>query len=155
MSFSLFLYLRCKLFSQTSIYNESNATGISNTVQNPSIHFFPCHRLCLSCCSLTLNLCPFYLFLSNPVLSPSYISSFLLTPAPSPSLCAPPSFTLSGRLYNLLNQYSSLVCKNCRTTRPDVSLYSFIYEKVSSHATVDALDSAKDSGMSPVTSDSH
>nr|XP_046257073.1 poly(ADP-ribose) glycohydrolase [Scatophagus argus]XP_046257074.1 poly(ADP-ribose) glycohydrolase [Scatophagus argus]XP_046257075.1 poly(ADP-ribose) glycohydrolase [Scatophagus argus]XP_046257076.1 poly(ADP-ribose) glycohydrolase [Scatophagus argus] len=60
-----------------------------------------------------------------------------------------------GWLYNLLNQYSSLVCKNCRTTRPDVSLYSFIYEKVSSHSTTDAPDSAKDSGMSPVTSDSH
>lgn len=61
-----------------------------------------------------------------------------------------------GRLYNLLNQYSSLMCKNCRTTRPDVSLYSFIYERVSSPASaVDAPDSAKDSGMSPVTSDSH
>uniref|UniRef100_A0A673CS91 poly(ADP-ribose) glycohydrolase n=1 Tax=Sphaeramia orbicularis TaxID=375764 RepID=A0A673CS91_9TELE len=60
-----------------------------------------------------------------------------------------------GRLYNLLNQYSSLVCKNCRTTRPDTSLYSFIYEKVSSHATADVLDTTEDSGMSPVTSDSH
>ncbi|TKS85669.1 Poly(ADP-ribose) glycohydrolase [Collichthys lucidus] len=60
-----------------------------------------------------------------------------------------------GRLYSLLNQYSSLVCKNCRTTRPDVSLYSFIYERVSSHSTTGAPDSAKDSGMSPVTSDSH
>ncbi|XP_070771992.1 poly(ADP-ribose) glycohydrolase [Enoplosus armatus] len=60
-----------------------------------------------------------------------------------------------GRLYSLLNQYSSLLCKNCRMTRPDVSLYSFIYEKVSSPATTDTLDSAKDSGMSPVTSDSH
>ncbi|XP_019952974.2 poly(ADP-ribose) glycohydrolase [Paralichthys olivaceus] len=45
-----------------------------------------------------------------------------------------------GRLYSLLNQYSSVVCKNCRTTRPDVSLYSFIYEKVSSPATADASD---------------
>ncbi|XP_061914047.1 poly(ADP-ribose) glycohydrolase-like isoform X2 [Entelurus aequoreus] len=60
-----------------------------------------------------------------------------------------------GRLYSLLNQYSNLVCKNCRTTRPDVSLYAFIYQRVSSPATADALDSAKDSGMSPVTSDSH
>lgn len=60
-----------------------------------------------------------------------------------------------GRLYNLLNQYSSLVCKNCRTSRPDVSLYSFIYEKVSSPEPADAPDSTKDSGMSPVTSDSH
>ncbi|TMS04767.1 Myoferlin [Larimichthys crocea] len=55
-----------------------------------------------------------------------------------------------GRLYSLLNQYSNLVCKNCRTTRPDVSLYSFIYERVSSHSTTDAPDSAKDSGMSPL-----
>ncbi|XP_034754333.1 poly(ADP-ribose) glycohydrolase [Etheostoma cragini] len=60
-----------------------------------------------------------------------------------------------GRLYNLLNQYYSSVCKNCRTTRPDVSLYSFIHEKVSSPTAGDAPDSAKDSGMSPVTSDSH
>ncbi|XP_020486540.2 poly(ADP-ribose) glycohydrolase [Labrus bergylta] len=60
-----------------------------------------------------------------------------------------------GRLYTLLNQYASLECKNCRTTRPDVSLYHFIYKNVSSPATADALDSAKDSGMSPATSDSH
>ncbi|XP_061546928.1 poly(ADP-ribose) glycohydrolase isoform X1 [Phycodurus eques] len=60
-----------------------------------------------------------------------------------------------GRLYGLLNQYSSLVCKNCRTSRPHVSLYDFIYRRVSSPATADALDSAKDSGMSPITSDSH
>lgn len=60
-----------------------------------------------------------------------------------------------GRLYSLLNQYSSVVCKNCRTTRPDVSLYSFIYENVSSPATADAPDAVKDSGMSHVTSDSH
>lgn len=60
-----------------------------------------------------------------------------------------------GRLYNLLNQYSTLMCKNCRTTRPDVSLYSFIYERVSSPTSADAPDSAKDCGISPVTSDSH
>ncbi|XP_076599395.1 poly(ADP-ribose) glycohydrolase isoform X2 [Chaetodon auriga] len=60
-----------------------------------------------------------------------------------------------GRLYSLLIQYSSLVCKNCRTTRPDITLYSFIYENVSCHATPNALDPSKDSGMSPVTSDSH
>ncbi|XP_068577984.1 poly(ADP-ribose) glycohydrolase isoform X2 [Cebidichthys violaceus] len=60
-----------------------------------------------------------------------------------------------GRLYCLLNQYSSLMCKNCRTTRPDVSLYGFIYKRVSSPAPADAPDSAKDSGMSPLTSDSH
>uniref|UniRef100_A0A3P8SZX9 poly(ADP-ribose) glycohydrolase n=1 Tax=Amphiprion percula TaxID=161767 RepID=A0A3P8SZX9_AMPPE len=60
-----------------------------------------------------------------------------------------------GQLYSLLNQYFNLMCKNCRTTRPDISLYSFIYERVSSPATADTSDSAKDSGMSPVTSDSH
>uniref|UniRef100_A0AAQ5XLH2 poly(ADP-ribose) glycohydrolase n=1 Tax=Amphiprion ocellaris TaxID=80972 RepID=A0AAQ5XLH2_AMPOC len=60
-----------------------------------------------------------------------------------------------GQLYSLLNQYFNVMCKNCRTTRPDISLYSFIYERVSSPATADTSDSAKDSGMSPVTSDSH
>ncbi|KAM3862983.1 poly(ADP-ribose) glycohydrolase [Diretmus argenteus] len=60
-----------------------------------------------------------------------------------------------GRLYRLLNQYSSAVCKNCRTTRPDVSLYGFIHERVSSHTTDDDSDFNKYSGMSPVTSDCH
>ncbi|XP_037321621.2 poly(ADP-ribose) glycohydrolase [Pungitius pungitius] len=58
-----------------------------------------------------------------------------------------------GRLYHLLNEYSSSMCKNCRTTRPDVSLYSFIYERVSSPASADGPDSANDSGISPPTSD--
>lgn len=49
-----------------------------------------------------------------------------------------------GRLYHLLNQYSSAVCKNCRTSRPDVTLYSFICERVSSHH-----------APSSATSDSH
>ncbi|KAM9809269.1 poly(ADP-ribose) glycohydrolase [Syngnathus typhle] len=53
-----------------------------------------------------------------------------------------------GRLYGLLNQYSSLVCKNCRSTGPDVSLYDFIYRSLPP-VTADALDSAKDSGISP------
>uniref|UniRef100_A0A667WPI4 poly(ADP-ribose) glycohydrolase n=1 Tax=Myripristis murdjan TaxID=586833 RepID=A0A667WPI4_9TELE len=60
-----------------------------------------------------------------------------------------------GRLYSLLNQYSNVVCKNCCTSRPDVSLYSFIHERVSSVTTADVSDSSKDSGMSPVTSDCH
>lgn len=60
-----------------------------------------------------------------------------------------------GQLYSLLNQYFNEECKNCRTTRPDISLYSFIYKKVSSSAASDTLNSAKDCGMSPVTSDSH
>ncbi|XP_034040439.1 poly(ADP-ribose) glycohydrolase isoform X2 [Thalassophryne amazonica] len=59
-----------------------------------------------------------------------------------------------GRLYVLLNQYSTLVCKNCRTTQPNVSLYSFI-EKMVSSAVPDASESAKDSGISPVKLDSH
>ncbi|KAM9848089.1 poly(ADP-ribose) glycohydrolase [Aulostomus maculatus] len=59
-----------------------------------------------------------------------------------------------GRIYSLLNQYSDLVCKKGRTTRPEVRLYNFIYERVLSHVATDALDPAKDSGMSPVTSDS-
>lgn len=60
-----------------------------------------------------------------------------------------------GQLYSLLHQYFNVVCKNCPTTRPDISLYSFIYEKVSSPSAADTSDPAKDSGMSPVTSDSH
>ncbi|XP_017287356.1 poly(ADP-ribose) glycohydrolase [Kryptolebias marmoratus] len=47
-----------------------------------------------------------------------------------------------GQLYSLLNQYFDEVCKNCRTSRPHVSLYDFIYDKVSS-------------GMSPATADPH
>ncbi|XP_056147633.1 poly(ADP-ribose) glycohydrolase isoform X2 [Lampris incognitus] len=53
-----------------------------------------------------------------------------------------------GRLYSLLNQYSSTVCKNCRNTRPDISLYSFIHERVSSSTPADASDFNKGSGMS-------
>uniref|UniRef100_A0A3Q0SSL8 poly(ADP-ribose) glycohydrolase n=1 Tax=Amphilophus citrinellus TaxID=61819 RepID=A0A3Q0SSL8_AMPCI len=60
-----------------------------------------------------------------------------------------------GQLYSLLNQYFNEECKNCRTTRPDINLYNFIYKKVSSPAASDTLNSAKDCGMSPVTSDSH
>ncbi|KAM3605799.1 uncharacterized protein V6R79_005005 [Siganus canaliculatus] len=58
-----------------------------------------------------------------------------------------------GRLYSLLNQYSSLVYNNCHTTRPEVSLYSFIHERVSSNSKADTPDSTRDSGMSSVTSD--
>ncbi|XP_068597722.1 poly(ADP-ribose) glycohydrolase [Brachionichthys hirsutus] len=60
-----------------------------------------------------------------------------------------------GTLYSLLNQYSALVCKNCRTTRPEVSLYGFVYKKVSSHGMDHPPDPAKHSGMSSVTLDSH
>lgn len=61
-----------------------------------------------------------------------------------------------GRLYHLLNQYSSVVCKNCRTSRPDVTLYSFIYEKVSSHrGAAGRGPDCKDPASSSSTSDSH
>ncbi|KAK7901766.1 hypothetical protein WMY93_018535 [Mugilogobius chulae] len=61
-----------------------------------------------------------------------------------------------GRLYSLLNQYSSVVCKNCRTPRPDVTLYSFIYEKVSSHCRGAAgVPDTKDPGQCSLTSESH
>lgn len=86
-------------------------------------------------------------FFSSPLLTLIHLSPLL---AHSPAPAAP-----SGMLYSLLNQYSSLVCKNCRTTRPDVTLYSFIHEKVSSGVCGDAVDSARDSGMSPGTSNSH
>lgn len=57
-----------------------------------------------------------------------------------------------GRLYHLLNQYSSAVCKNCRTSRPDVTLYSFIYDRVSSHRSTGVPD-CRDAGQSCSTSD--
>lgn len=37
-----------------------------------------------------------------------------------------------GEVYELLGQYYSSVCRNCLGRRPDVSLYSFIYQQVSS-----------------------
>uniref|UniRef100_A0A665VUT3 poly(ADP-ribose) glycohydrolase n=1 Tax=Echeneis naucrates TaxID=173247 RepID=A0A665VUT3_ECHNA len=58
-----------------------------------------------------------------------------------------------GQLYSLLNQYSDTVCRNCHTARPDVSLYNFIYEKISSPATANASEPDKDSGISSVMSD--
>lgn len=60
-----------------------------------------------------------------------------------------------GRLYHLLNQYSSAVCKNCRTSRPDVTLYSFICEKVSSshRGAAGGVPDCKDPAQS--SSDSH
>ncbi|XP_037542670.1 poly(ADP-ribose) glycohydrolase [Nematolebias whitei] len=52
-----------------------------------------------------------------------------------------------GQLYSLLNQYFDDVCKNCHMSRPHVSLYDFIYTKVSSLAL--------NPGTSPVMADSH
>lgn len=62
-----------------------------------------------------------------------------------------------GRLYHLLNQYSSAVCKNCRTSRPDVTLYSFICEKVSSQrgSAGGSVPDCKDPAPSSAASDSH
>ncbi|XP_039990905.1 poly(ADP-ribose) glycohydrolase isoform X2 [Xiphias gladius] len=37
-----------------------------------------------------------------------------------------------GEVYDLLGQYYSSVCKSCLSRRPDVSLYSFIYQQVGS-----------------------
>ncbi|XP_022599252.1 poly(ADP-ribose) glycohydrolase-like [Seriola dumerili] len=37
-----------------------------------------------------------------------------------------------GEVYDLLGQYYSSVCRSCLGRRPDVSLYSFIYQQVSS-----------------------
>lgn len=50
-----------------------------------------------------------------------------------------------GQLYSLFNQYFNEECKNCRTTRPHVSLYSFIFKKVS------ASKADQDSRMSQET----
>lgn len=59
-----------------------------------------------------------------------------------------------GRIYSLLNQYFDVVCKNCRSTRPNISLYRFIYERLSPVPTADALNSARESEMSSAASDS-
>ncbi|KAM4600011.1 poly(ADP-ribose) glycohydrolase [Fundulus diaphanus] len=53
-----------------------------------------------------------------------------------------------GHLYSLLNHYFDEECKNCRTARPPVTLYSFIFEKVSAPA---ASNPEQDSSTSRVT----
>uniref|UniRef100_UPI0037E7BB1D poly(ADP-ribose) glycohydrolase-like n=1 Tax=Semicossyphus pulcher TaxID=241346 RepID=UPI0037E7BB1D len=45
-----------------------------------------------------------------------------------------------GEVYDLLGQYYSSVCKSCLGRRPDVSLYSFIYQQVSSSPAPDVSD---------------
>uniref|UniRef100_A0A8C9XDQ5 poly(ADP-ribose) glycohydrolase n=1 Tax=Sander lucioperca TaxID=283035 RepID=A0A8C9XDQ5_SANLU len=45
-----------------------------------------------------------------------------------------------GEVYDLLGQYYSSVCKSCLGRRPDVSLYSFIYQQVSSFLAPDDSD---------------
>lgn len=46
-----------------------------------------------------------------------------------------------GEVYDLLGQYYSSVCKSCLGRRPDVSLYSFIYQQVNSSLAPDDSDS--------------
>ncbi|XP_035001794.2 LOW QUALITY PROTEIN: poly(ADP-ribose) glycohydrolase [Hippoglossus stenolepis] len=45
-----------------------------------------------------------------------------------------------GEVYDLLGQYNSSVCKSCLGRRPDVSLYSFIYQQVSPSLAPDESD---------------
>lgn len=45
-----------------------------------------------------------------------------------------------GEVYDLLGQYYSSVCKSCLGRRPDVSLYSFIYQQVNSSPAPDDSD---------------
>lgn len=49
-------------------------------------------------------------------------------------------FSVTGEVYDLLGQYYSSVCKSCLSRRPDVSLYSFIYQQVSSSPAPDDSD---------------
>ncbi|KAM4526723.1 poly(ADP-ribose) glycohydrolase [Fundulus diaphanus] len=51
-----------------------------------------------------------------------------------------------GEVYGLLGQYYSSVCKGCLSRRPGVSLYSFIYRRVSSSV---APDGSTDGSASP------
>ncbi|XP_019939188.2 poly(ADP-ribose) glycohydrolase-like isoform X1 [Paralichthys olivaceus] len=45
-----------------------------------------------------------------------------------------------GEVYDLLGQYYSSVCRSCLGRRPDVSLYSFIYQQVSPSLAPDESD---------------
>ncbi|KAK5850998.1 hypothetical protein PBY51_001826 [Eleginops maclovinus] len=56
-----------------------------------------------------------------------------------------------GEVYDLLGQYHSSVCKSCLGRRPDISLYSFIYQQVSSSPAPD--DSDRDSARHHVPAD--
>ncbi|KAF7669365.1 hypothetical protein LDENG_00199680 [Lucifuga dentata] len=58
-----------------------------------------------------------------------------------------------GEVYDLLVQYYSSVCKNCLGRRPDVSVYSFIYQQVSSSLAPD--DSDRLSARQSVSTDNH
>ncbi|KAJ4941061.1 hypothetical protein JOQ06_027348, partial [Pogonophryne albipinna] len=56
-----------------------------------------------------------------------------------------------GEVYDLLGQYYSSVCKSCLGRRPEISLYSFIYQQADSSPAPD--DSDGDSPRHPVPTD--
>lgn len=56
-----------------------------------------------------------------------------------------------GEVYDLLGQYHSSVCKSCLGRRPEISLYSFIYQQADSSPAPD--DSDGDSPRHPVPTD--
>lgn len=58
-----------------------------------------------------------------------------------------------GEVYDLLGQYYSSVCKSCLSRRPDVSLYSFIYQQVSSSPVPD--DSNRGAAGQHIPTDCH
>lgn len=58
-----------------------------------------------------------------------------------------------GEAYDLMGQYYSSVCKSCLGRRPDVSLYSFIYQQVSSSLAPD--DSNRGSARQHKPTDCH
>ncbi|XP_044033951.1 poly(ADP-ribose) glycohydrolase isoform X2 [Siniperca chuatsi] len=58
-----------------------------------------------------------------------------------------------GDVYDLLGQYYSSVCKSCLGRRPEVSLYSFIYQQVSS--SLAPADSDRGSARQRVPADCH
>uniref|UniRef100_A0A4W6F2X2 poly(ADP-ribose) glycohydrolase n=1 Tax=Lates calcarifer TaxID=8187 RepID=A0A4W6F2X2_LATCA len=58
-----------------------------------------------------------------------------------------------GEVYDLLGQYYSSVCKSCLGRRPDVSLYSFIYQQVSPSLAPDESD--RHSARQQVSTDTH
>lgn len=58
-----------------------------------------------------------------------------------------------GKVYDLLGQYYSSECKNCLGRRPDVSLYSFIYQQVNSSLAPD--DSNMGSARQHAPTDCH
>ncbi|GLD62818.1 poly(ADP-ribose) glycohydrolase-like isoform X1 [Lates japonicus] len=58
-----------------------------------------------------------------------------------------------GEVYDLLGQYYSSVCKSCLGRRPDVSLYSFIYQQVSPSLAPDESD--RRSARQQVSADTH